>query len=184
MSTTVIINPKTGLGYENNPYDLPECRFGDAFCEWVAMNPALPVITTAGEALTEGRYECEKVWRLKDHKNNVWFDAHADTVDFFGNDLSKQEELFPGAHQVWKVIETPELPGKETVEEAAEKYNLLLNDHTEYNAFIAGANWQKEKSIDRDKVIAEIEKNIIYYSDTYEHVNEVLIDLLQVIKQL
>jgi hypothetical protein len=57
---------------------------------------------------------------------------------------------------------------KETVEQAAENWLEQAGGATAevwpdfINAFINGAQWQKEHSIDRDKVIDVIEKHILY----------------------
>lgn len=189
MSTTVIINPKTGLGQPINPndpnnnYKPMTSSFSDhLYIKFHKENPPLSVISAAGETLRDGRYQCEKVDQLYSltvgwvDKKNV-------------NDISKS---FRQARQVWKVIETPELPGKETVEELAEKYywsdDAIKHDGINRinHAYIAGYKEALAHSIDRDKVTGAIEK--FYFPNSLsEHqqvVNEVLTDLLQVIKEM
>lgn len=79
----------------------------------------------------------------------------------------------------------------------AENYHPNHKEHSYlkcgfFDGLIFGANWQKENSIDRDKVIAEIEKRINlvthYIGNTsiafYDRERLTLTDLLQVIKQM
>jgi hypothetical protein len=70
MSTTVIINPKTGLGEVENPYPHKYNSMYDEdrdrnYYKFRDENPPLPVITAAGETLTDGTWQCEKVWQYR-----------------------------------------------------------------------------------------------------------------------
>lgn len=233
MSTTVIINSKTGLGEVENPFG-KECptdmwpRGDNAIWEcsvvsemktkrkaWIDFNELhqpLLVITTAGEILTDGRYECEKVKQY----------IHPTTGKWITYDESAYFYEFEETREVWKVIETPELPGKETTLEQHEMHTLMEGKEIaeednfelalkkaleEEERFVTNGlkeramamfmkgylfSRQEKHSIDRDKVIAEIEKRINlvthYIGNTsiafYDREMETLTDLLQVIKQM
>lgn len=122
MSTTVIINPKTGLGEVENPYwETFAMKPNAAYIAFAKENPALPVITAAGETLTEGQYECEKIWQYNHANRGKWNDfIIKDQSDINWYKSVKGWET----REVYRVIETPELPGKETVVEVEEDSQL------------------------------------------------------------
>lgn len=126
MSAIVIINPKTGLGEVENKHPGFSNGYSSNWKEGDKTHnerfPPLPVITAAGETLRDGRYECEKVWQFNDKEIGFTFMAIPPDNRYSLKNL----------RQVWKVIETPELPGGETTldQHIAEMHTLMEWEET------------------------------------------------------
>lgn len=190
MITTVKINPKTGLGQPINPYQRDVSKHlpgsGDPYNyidlrydEFEKENQPIPVITAAGETLRDGRYECEKVWQYK--VNDSWVTdvnqhiaAHHDAV-ICGMDT----------RQVWKVIETPELPGKETAEEnewQIKSSSFPMADTGDYmsSTWITNGNIELVvDSADSDDELQEICDKLNSHSIDRDRVIDLLMDIME-----
>lgn len=161
----VIINKETGLGeYVESEY--PYAWQSSLRKEIVKDNPPLPVISQSGEILTEGTFECEKVWQCY-YKSQIvdggiWSDVD---VDCTPNPKADTREVYR------VVLPTPP-DVKETVESIANDY--MMATKLEYDGendyimgFMACHNWHKQQVIktidkwwDKDTTCDELIKAI------------------------
>lgn len=144
----VTINKETGLGRPEH-----------------SRENYLPVISQSGEILTEGTWECEKVYQLR-VVDGEWFDFNG------------KEKPFNYTRQVYRVVLPTQPDVKETVENAATLYNDNLDRINKYDSctdidFKEGANWHKQQVWSAMQKVRSNEKGLISLADLIKVIEEI-----------
>lgn len=144
----VKINKETGLGeYVESEY--PYAWQSSLRKEIVKDNPPLPVIFQSGEILTEGTFECEKVWqwyyKSQIVDGGIWSDVDLDCTPNHKTDT----------REVYRVVLPTQPDVKETVTLAAIELferGSYKNDQQLKSTYVIGAefgaNWHKQQVIE------------------------------------
>lgn len=185
----VTINKETGLGRPEH-----------------SRENYLPVISQSGEILTDGTWECEKVWQLYEYKTGgsgpFWLDIEKDEYGLYKSfeDFKSFHEnhrwgkmdartvyrvLLPTQPDVKEVVKTKEEIAKEIAKEIL--YSQVTNGkHKE--SIVRGAKLiqeyaDRQVSAYKQQVLTEIEKE---YNTQYECRSAIraLTALIKVIKEL
>lgn len=149
----VTINKETGLGRPEH-----------------SRENYLPVISQSGEILTEGAWECEKVWQFYNEPGKYWTDCSERASELYCS--GKQ------TRQVYRVVLPTQPDVKETVENAATLYNDNLDRINKYDSctdidFKEGANWHKQQVWSAMQKVRSNEKGLISLADLIKVIEEI-----------